>query len=340
MRIILGKLRIQQLTTSKFLFTFLRDTSMKFLTFLFVFLLIGCVELRSQEYPSFDATAGILPAKKVADTIMTDASLVGVLTPGQNKTIKINLPFKIEKVDSTKCCVSYAWVYSYRGKSKKTDLDTLLSIEVICVRYNPLFPILFPTYTLDLKINDTTVLFPEEFTLPSNFLSSDNMITNIKATTGYKSYIQDNPKSRPSIIALRYTPSCLFFPDNSPIWRMNFSGATTNETLNCEVHAISGEAKCVANAVGVDDESTTNNLTITPNPASNQAVVSIPNELFSPTISLELFNSIGVSINKFSVYTNIGEKIVIPFDGLTEGVYFIKFSNGKNIITKPLVIKH
>jgi hypothetical protein len=313
---------------------------MKFLPFLLAFIFISCIESRSQTYPSFDATAGVNPAKKIADTIMTEANLVGVLTLGQDKTAKINLPVKVEYIDSNKCCISYGWVYSFRGKSKKTQLDTLLSIEVICVRYNPLYPIIFPTYTFDLKINDTTVKFPNGYILSNNFLGSEKMIENIKATAEYKTFILAYPNSQTSIITLYTNPSCLYFPTNSPIWQLSVGGVNTKSRLSCEVHAITGETKCSAIAVGVEEDMETNNLTIIPSPSINNITITIPPSLFSPRTTIEVYNSIGVKISSYSLTIGLGEKINLPLNGLSEGMYFIKYAGGGKSTIKPIIIQH
>ena len=54
---------------------------------------------------------------------------------------------------------------------------------------------------------------------------------------------------------------------------------------------------------------------------------------------LDYFNSIGVKIVSNSLLIGLGEKINLPLDGLTDGVYFIRIIGNISTMTRSFVIQ-
>lgn len=281
---------------------------------------------------SFKASAGIKTAKKSADSVMTSAQLVGILTLGDT-TSAIQLPIPVKFLDYSNG-TSQGWLYFYRGKAIGKTTDTTISIGVVAIA-----GILFQPINLDLGIGAVGGFFAKDSVIPAKFTDSDIMMKNINANAEHKAFMTANPNSKPFLIPLGFYPTARFFPRNTLLWQLTFPPTTGKGTMVCEVNGTTGETKCQT-ITAVDEDIQTSSLYITPNPASHQATIFIPNELYTPTISIELFNSTGRSIQQFSISTNISERIIIPLDGLDDGVYFVKYSNGKNIITKPIVIQN
>jgi|JI9StandDraft_2_1071091.scaffolds.fasta_scaffold87571_2 hypothetical protein len=305
---------------------------MKLSTIFSVLMFILCSHAQSQIFVAYKATEGVSAARKIADAGLTNSQFVGVVTLGDTMSA-LQLPINAKFFDY-KTGKSDGWIYVFRGKSKTTSNDSTLTIPIAKL------PLLgFQTIALDLPLAGISSLFSRDSVLPNNFLESDKMILNIQATADYKVYAKANPNPKASFIPVGYTPFSLYFPSNSPIWRLTFGGIGTNGTLNCEVHAITGEAKCTAIAVGVEEETETGDLLITPNPAVNAVSITIPQQLYSPQTTIELYNSIGVKISSYTLSIGSGEKINLPLDGLSDGVYFMKYSGGSISITKPLIIQ-
>ncbi|MBK9246891.1 MAG: T9SS type A sorting domain-containing protein [Ignavibacteria bacterium] len=306
---------------------------MKLITVFSILLLLSCTTLHSQLFVAYKATEGVSAAKKLSDASLTNSQLVGVVTLGDTSSA-LQLPINANFFDYTSG-KSDGWIYLFRGKSKTTSSDTTLSIPIAKL------PIIgFQTLAIDLPLSGIGNLFSKDSVLPNNFLESDKMIRNIQATADYKLYAKANPNPKASFVPVGYTPFCLYFPSNSPIWRLTFGGVGTNGTLNCEVHALTGEAKCTAIAVGVNEEISSQYLTLSPNPASKSISLSIPQEYYSPLLSLEVFNSIGVSMNNYSVSVGLNENITIPIDDLHNGVYFVKYSAGDIHTFKSFIVQH
>ncbi len=306
---------------------------MKLSTIFSVLMLILCTHAQSQIFVAYKATEGVSAARKIAETGLTNSQFVGVVTLGDTMSA-LQLPINAKFFDY-KTGKSDGWIYVFRGKSKTTSNDSTLTIPIAKL------PLLgFQTLSLDLPLAGISALFSKDSVLANNFLESDKMILNIQATADYKLYASANPTPKASFIPVGYTPFSVYFPPNSPIWRLTFGGLSTNGTLNCEVHAVTGEAKCTAIAVGVEEEKESGDLLVSPNPAVNSILITIPPALFSPTTTIDIFNSIGVKITSYTMSIGLGEKINLPLEGLSDGVYFMKYSGGGKSITKPIIIQH
>ena len=73
--------------------------------------------------------------------------------------------------------------------------------------------------------------------------------------------------------------------------------------------------------------------TISPNPAVERITIQIPE--VEKINSITLYNSIGQLVQELN--TNGGKEIVVPLNGLKEGVYFVSIKTDKEILTKSFV---
>ncbi len=286
---------------------------------------------KSQLFVGFKASEGVPTAKTSAEKTIDASQLVGVVTLGDtNSAVKIPIPGVtfLNYTDGT----SQGWIYFYRGKVKGKTTDTIINVPVAKSTFSG-----FAVIPIDLGLDSVGGFFAKDSVIPSVFTDSDIMIKNINTNAAFKSFIAAYPNSKPFLVPLGFNPNATLFPKNTLVWEMNFPAGGGG--MICEVHGVTGETKCQM-ATGVEEITQTSSLTITPNPATLTATISIPNELFSPFASIELFTSIGTSIQRYSVSTNIGEKIVIPLDGLNDGVYFVKYTSGGHSITTSLVVQN
>jgi len=308
---------------------------MKFILVLIV-CVISLVSTASSQFVAFKASEGVNAAKKSADSSITSPKLVGVLTLGDT-TSAIQLPFPVKFFDYTNG-TSQGWIYFFRGLAKGKTTDTTMSFAVARVGIG-IFSV-FQAFSFDLGVGAVGAFFAKDSVLPAKFFDSDKMIAAIKSDAEFKKYNVINPDSKAFLIPMGYTPLALQFPSNTPVWSLTFGGPTTNGTLSCEVHVVTGETKCRAIAVGVEEGSTAGTFSISPNPASNYSVISLPQDDFSPTVTLELYTSIGTKIQNFTLSVGMGESIHLPLDGLSNGLYFVKYSAGSRSVVKSLLVQH
>jgi hypothetical protein len=77
---------------------------------------------------------------------------------------------------------------------------------------------------------------------------------------------------------------------------------------------------------------------IYPNPATSQVYVSLPNSAYLQVNTIEIFNSIGQNVLTFTP-TVKNTQYTLDVSQLPAGPYFIKFVNGVNSYTTPIIIK-
>jgi hypothetical protein len=190
-----------------------------------------------------------------------------------------------------------------------------------------------------LGLSALAVFLAKDSFIPSKFTDSDVMMKNINANSTYKIFAAANPSSKPLFVPFGYNSLATLFPRNTLVWTLNFPATQGTNSLLCEVNGITGEAKCqIITSVEEESNATSASSFISPNPAQQEATLTLSNEFFSPNVSIELFNSIGKFLNRFQLSINISDKITIPLDDLANEVYFIRYSTNKGSITKPIVV--
>lgn len=265
----------------------------------------------------FNAKAGYTLALKSADSSMTGAKLLGVLTLGDT-TSDLSLPVKIT-FDMTNG-QSKGWLYFMSGKSRSTSADTLISVGIVKV-------ILFGLQVLPF---DTSPLGPLSLffgsSLPDNWLDSGDMAAKIRADATYKAFAAKYPEKKPLLVPLSVAISPQFFSGGTPLWQLTFGGSLLISgapgTLECEVHAISGEVKCQDNpATSVEDIAADNRFSLAPNPASDAVRFAMPDGLRGGIMSVTVVNTVGQVVFSNNLETSGAESVVVPVTTMTDGVY-------------------
>ena len=77
---------------------------------------------------------------------------------------------------------------------------------------------------------------------------------------------------------------------------------------------------------------------IYPNPATNQVFVSLPNSAYQQVNTIEIFNSIGQNVLSYTPAVK-NTLYILDVSKLPAGTYFVKFLNGKNSYSTPVIIK-
>lgn len=83
-------------------------------------------------------------------------------------------------------------------------------------------------------------------------------------------------------------------------------------------------------------------FTLSPNPASDEVTISVEESSVNkinvdPVYSISIFNLYGVLQSN---YTRSGKNFTIPLNKLQDGNYIIRINDGKQIVSKQLIVKH
>ena len=163
----------------------------------------------------------------------------------------------------------------------------------------------------------------------------------------------------PSIVLSNYSQSTIppFFPKNQIVstkhWlslstqsiTTNLESFSTNSPGTYSLFVIDLNNGCEANVsinldlcVSLPDHlNTSNNIfSIYPNPTNASFIISL-NDYTSQDYTFEVLNLIGETIQVHDLSNN-SSNFKIPVENLPTGVYFIKASSGKNVVTKKVVV--
>jgi hypothetical protein len=123
------------------------------------------------------------------------------------------------------------------------------------------------------------------------------------------------------------------FPDTCIIF-LKASGATpaVSDYLWVDNLAFTGSV------AGIDENNNINNLTLYPNPASENMTIEF-NSVSSTTIKIELLDVTGKVIKNVNANNVIGDyKYSMNTSDLAKGIYFLKISSDKSIETKKVIV--
>ena len=105
------------------------------------------------------------------------------------------------------------------------------------------------------------------------------------------------------------------------------------ETRNFEVEAVHGDVLEVYSNVACEGKLTAkidvlDNVSIYPNPTRSNAVISLP-QMGRDTIEIEIRNALGMTVSSRN-YQIIDNRVTLPMENLSAGIYFITMSEGTN----------
>lgn len=276
---------------------------------------------------AYTAKEGMSTALKSADSSVIGAKLVGVLTLGDT-TSALQLPIDISF--DIKTGKSEGWMYFVSGKSKKTNADTLVSVGV--ARIFGFFLVL----PLDISsLGPISSFFSDP--LPDAWINSDEMATKIRANTDYAAFAAKHPDVKPLLVPVSVAVLAQFFPFGTPLWQLSFGGSIIDPGngpgIDCEVHAVTGEVKCLETVVSVEEDITTDdNFSLAPNPASDAVRFAVPDGLRGGMMSVTVVNTVGQVVFSNNLETSGAESVVVPVTTMADGVYRLMCSaNGRTV---------
>jgi len=257
-----------------------------------------------------------------------DTTGFGSVIPDQFKGL-ININFDIDKGTNG------IWLYNLAGTKKGKDT----SISYILVKVLLLG---FQGFNLPLPSVPGNP-FTSDSALPATYMNSDIMAQKIKGNDTYIAFKTKNSDAKLQLAALGVSPGNPF--PAGPMWSAIFrSKIDTNAQLACFVEAKdnNGQVSCInIGTTDIDYSKTENTITLSPNPTTSHSILHIPQDLYSPTISLQIYNSMGELVTTLPLTSAVaGADIVIPTHELSSGVYFIRYSNGTYNKVFRTIVEH
>ncbi|MFA6571376.1 MAG: T9SS type A sorting domain-containing protein [Bacteroidota bacterium] len=222
------------------------------------------------------------------------------------------------------------WLYFY----KQTGGD---SKQVIAVT-----KLLGPMVGIEIPVANVIPELPYEPTTSLSavtWIDSDVMSQNVRNNNDYKTFIAANPTVKPSIITLSVGVSLPNLTITDPYWILKFE-PTGGSAYYCAVNAISSETSCFSEPVNGVNENNENGLSVSvsPNPASDIAIIRVPKELQSAKSEMYLFDFSGLQLLKINL-NGVNELYYLPLCDFANGAYFIKYIEQNNSQTKMFVIQ-
>lgn len=285
----------------------------------------------------FKAKAGVPMAMKSADSSMTSAKLLGVLTLGDT-TSSMDIPPGV--TFNMANGYSKIWIYFLAGQSRHTNADTAQAVAVVNA-------LLFGFQVLPFDASALGQFSAFATALPDNWLDSDEMAAKISANAEYKLFSAKYPDKKPLLVPLSVAVASRFFPMGTPLWQLNFGGAKPGSSnpggpmLACEVHAATGETKCEEIILSAEESvEMGDNFAIMPNPTTESVRFSVPSTMRGYEVSVSVINTLGHVIFSHNVETSHAETIVLPVEQLPSGAYYLICSvNGKSVRAMFAMVK-
>ncbi len=128
-------------------------------------------------------------------------------------------------------------------------------------------------------------------------------------------------------IGTDYSKIGLYIKDENTCWAVGRGGAVLK--FSCEASSIEDEHSNVEDYSGIN---------IFPNPAKSEITISFPNNYFcNEKYNIALYNSYGEKVKQID-FSNNHKITTFSVSELSSGCYFIHINNGKNVISKPIII--
>ena len=272
-----------------------------------LFLIAAIASTVAYSQTPYKAKEGISTTSIAAKKVASDAKLMIVGTiAGQVPAIPIVLTFDESKGTCT------AWIYAFRSDSKDTMLYYIATK----------FPIIGLT-AVGIPLNTSALKLPFK---PDSSLDGRTMIDSdimIQAVRNTQKYIDFKAKNADA--ALKMTGLAVQPNNNHTVWGVTIA-ATAGE-LQCIINAETSAATCFD--FSSVDELTSLKLTVTPNPASETAVLTVPIAYSYSNATIAIFDSQGRIVKAFgSLELNSTGQTAFQVDNLSAGVYYLMFSNG------------
>lgn len=300
-------------------------------------LLAGFSKSVSQEYQKFKAKAGYTVALGQAKTdasdmdgnpiaAMTDPKLVAIGTVGGGDVegVPIEVGFDMNTGNAT------IWLYIFRDGDNPEYMRSIVVMKIFIF-----IPIDFPIdQAPELPIGGGDNIDYEKWEY-----DSDGLVDRLTSDQTYNEYIQTYPNATFQMLLLTVNTEQALLTQGHIIWAGLISDTESPEApvLTCLVDAETGETICLS-AVSVPED-IEESVMVYPNPASDKAIISLPNELLEHNPTIAIYNSQGEFIRNIEVPGGITSNLVlINVSDLNSGVYFVHYSGSTFKFMKKMII--
>ncbi len=269
---------------------------------------------------------------KAAESI-SDPYLVSIATI--NGTIEglefggelIPLEFILEGDDKGK---GSAWAYTFMAEESDP-------VVILVGDLGPLGLQKFNTEDLGVDTGLLTGYASDNSLDDTEWINSDEMVNYLLASQEYQDYMSANENGAPRGVSLGYAEYGILETDK-PYW---FVLMTVEEEQGGVIQAESDSLLIVIDAEDgsitdvEDDDRAIGNLEIYPNPASSQAIISVPSYFSLDGAEVTMFDINGGVVDSFVPKTR---KLELNLNEYVPGVYYVRIQSKEGTLTKPIVI--
>lgn len=291
----------------------------------FLLIIIAIIACNISVLAQFKAKEGIETAtSKVTASGFPSPTLMAIGTiNGSIQGFPLQLTFDLSTGNAT------AWLYIF----KSSTADTTAYVGVVKVLGSYMAYELSPSVIPDFKS-----VFSWETSLSDvSWFNSDEIGTYLAEDTDYQEFKTTNPDAKPSLIGV-FSSAKNPWKVNLTYWGLFWELDGTNYT--CAINAQTGETMCLGGFVGVDDEqNSTVQLSVYPNPATKIAFIKIPKEFQSTDSKFEVFSQKGIKVDELiTPQSGEAEYIILPLDYYSNGIYFLNYSSKSFNKTLKLIV--
>ncbi len=213
------------------------------------------------------------------------------------------------------------WTYFYRNIHN--NFDTKIIDVVKIDDYLPMI------------IDETDTIPPQLKKLDDiNWMDSDAFFAACSQKSIYKNYLMQHQNNSISVYLIYNLDNQEDLPaqfNNKHVWFLEI-----NEDFYCVMDALTGEIHCEQFTTDIDNQITTNDFKLFPQPASDNVNLILPQGI--NVRSIELFDLYGGKVyQNSSISTNL-KLLTIPAAELASGTYFLKINSGSSFVGKKVFI--
>ncbi|MDZ4744511.1 MAG: T9SS type A sorting domain-containing protein [bacterium] len=175
--------------------------------------------------------------------------------------------------------------------------------------------------------------------LPTDYIEGAVLISALNADGDYATFHTAHPDSIPAgtVLTVSQEP-VLDFPAGTPFWLMTWVSQTPGGGLTCAVHAITKQTICVAGISSVADDAAAAGLVLAPNPAFDQATLTLPASWMGTTAAIEAVDATGSVVALVSSMYVTSPVVSIPLSSLLSGMYTVRIRNERQASVIPMSV--
>lgn len=175
--------------------------------------------------------------------------------------------------------------------------------------------------------------------VPDDYAEGTALIAALNTNVEYVAFHTANPDSLPSATVLTVSQTEVpSFPVGTPFWFLTWTPTQSGSALTCFVHALSSETICVGNIASVADDATAAGFNLAPNPAFDNATLTLPLSWMGTTATIEAVDATGSITELSSAQRLLSPALNISLSSLQSGMYTMRIRNQRQATVIPMSV--